>query len=56
MDKKIEGVKAFRSQFVKPRENEPKNLIGLLHQIKSMNNIYGRPINAKYAEAFTANK
>ena len=56
MDKKIQAIKAFRSQFVKPKEDEPSSILGLLDQIKSTNNIYGRPINAKYAEGFTVNK
>ncbi len=56
MDKKIEAIKAFQSQFVKPKENEPNSILGLLNQIKSTNSIFGRPINAKYAEGFTVNK
>jgi len=30
--------------------------MGLLDQIKSMNTIYGRPVNSTYAEGFTVNK
>lgn len=56
MDKKIEAINAFKSQFVRPKENEPSSILGLLNQIKSTNSIYGRPINAKYAEGFTVNK
>jgi bacillithiol biosynthesis deacetylase BshB1 len=56
MDKKIQAIKAFRSQFVKPKNNEPSSILGLLDQIKSTNNIYGRPISAKYAEGFKVNK
>jgi bacillithiol biosynthesis deacetylase BshB1 len=56
MDKKIEVIKAFNSQFVKPKNNQPSSIIGLLDQIKSTNSIYGRPINAKYAEGFTVNR
>ena len=36
--------------------NQPNSIIGLLDQIKSTNSIYGRPINAKYAEGFTVNR
>lgn len=56
MDKKIEVIKAFKSQFVTPKENEPSSILGLLNQIKSTNSIYGRPINGTYAEGFTVNK
>ncbi|WP_317045709.1 MULTISPECIES: hypothetical protein [Arenibacter] len=56
MDKKIEAIKAYESQFVKPKENEPNSILGLLDQIKSTNSIYGRPINAIYAEGFTVNR
>lgn len=56
MDKKTEAIKAFQSQFVKPKENEPRSILDLLNQIKSTNSIYGRPINAKYAKGFTVNK
>lgn len=56
MNKKIEAILAFQSQFVEPKDNEPISLVGLLDQIKSANRIYGRPINAQYAEGFTTNK
>jgi bacillithiol biosynthesis deacetylase BshB1 len=56
MNKKTEAIKAFQSQFVKPKEKEPSSILGLLDQIKSTNSIFGRPINAKYAEGFTVNK
>ncbi|WP_033959080.1 bacillithiol biosynthesis deacetylase BshB1 [Psychroserpens jangbogonensis] len=56
MDKKIEAIKAFQSQFVKPKKNEPNSILGLLDQVKSINSIYGRPINAKYAEGFTVSR
>lgn len=56
MDKKMNAIKAFQSQFVKPKNNEPSSILGLLDQIKSTNSIYGRPINVKYTEGFTVNK
>jgi len=56
MDKKIQAIKAFQSQFVKPKINKPNSILGLLDQIKSTNSIYGRPINAKYAEGFTVSR
>lgn len=56
MDKKIKSIKAYNSQFVRPLSNEPNSITGLLIQIKSMNSIYGRPINVKYAEGFNVNR
>jgi bacillithiol biosynthesis deacetylase BshB1 len=56
MDMKIKAIMAFKSQFVAPKENEPSSILGLLDQVKSQNSIFGRPINAKYAEGFTVNK
>jgi N-acetylglucosamine malate deacetylase 1 len=56
MNKKMDIIKAFASQFVNPQVTEPNSIIGLLDQIKNMNSIYGRPINAAYAEGFTVNR
>ena len=56
MDKKLESVLAYASQFIVPETVEPNSIIGLLDQIKSMNIIYGRPINSKYAEGFNVNR
>ena len=56
METKIKAIKAYKSQFVTPKENEPSSILSLLDQIKNTNSIYGRPINAKYAEGFTVNK
>jgi bacillithiol biosynthesis deacetylase BshB1 len=56
MDKKIEAIKAFESQFVTPKSDEPNSISGLIDQIKNTNAIFGRPINAKYAEGFTVNR
>ncbi len=39
-----------------PEDQSANSIPGLLNQIKSMNSIYGRPINAAYAEGFTANR
>ena len=56
MEQKMEAILAFKSQFVHPEDNSANSILGLLNQIKSMNSIYGRPINAVYAEGFTANR
>jgi N-acetylglucosamine malate deacetylase 1 len=56
MNKKMEVIKTFASQFVNPKDTEPNSIIGLLDQIKNMNSIYGRPINVSYAEGFIVNR
>jgi len=56
MDQKMDAILAFKSQFVDPADAGANSILGLLNQIKSMNSIYGRPVNAAYAEGFTANK
>ena len=56
MDEKMEAIMAFKSQFKHPEDTNPNSIIGFLDQIKSMNSIFGRPINASYAEGFTINK
>jgi N-acetylglucosamine malate deacetylase 1 len=56
MDKKMETILAFKSQFVEPKDKQPNSILGLIDQIKNMNSIYGRPINAAYAEGFTTGR
>jgi N-acetylglucosamine malate deacetylase 1 len=56
MEKKLETILTFKSQFVEPKDNQPNSILGLIDQIKNMNSIYGRPINAAYAEAFTGER
>jgi N-acetylglucosamine malate deacetylase 1 len=56
MDKKLEAILAFKSQFVDPKDKQPNSILGLIDQIKNMNSIYGRPINAAYAEGFTTGR
>lgn len=56
MDKKMETILAFESQFVEPKDKQPNSILGLIDQIKNMNSIYGRPINAAYAEGFTTGR
>lgn len=56
IEKKIEAILAFRSQFVSPENRDPNSIMGLLNHIKNTNSIFGRPINAAYAEGFTVNR
>jgi bacillithiol biosynthesis deacetylase BshB1 len=56
MDTKLNAIRAFESQFVTPNSNDANGISGLIDQIKSTNSIFGRPINAKFAEGFTVNR
>lgn len=56
MEKKMEAILSFKSQFVEPGDKQPNSILGLIDQIKNMNSIYGRPINAAYAEGFTSGR
>ena len=59
MEKKMEVVKAFRSQFYDPNSNEPVTPISskeFLEFMFSRAMDMGRPINVKYAEGFTASR
>jgi bacillithiol biosynthesis deacetylase BshB1 len=56
MDTKLKAIRAFESQFVTANSNDANGIAGLIDQIKSTNSIFGRPINAKFAEGFTVNR
>ena len=59
VDKKIEAIQCFKSQFFDPNSNEPKTPISgeeFLDFIKARMMQYGREINVKYAEGFTSEK
>lgn len=56
MTKKMDSILVYQSQFISPKTNSPNSIIGLLDQIKSTNTIFGRPINANYAEGFNVNR
>ncbi len=56
MDKKMESIKAYKSQFVDANDHNPNSVLAFLDQIKNMNSIYGRPLNVKYAEGFNVSR
>jgi bacillithiol biosynthesis deacetylase BshB1 len=59
MEKKMEAIKAFRSQFYNPESNEPDTPISskdFLEFPHSRAMEMGRPINVKYAEGFTVER
>jgi bacillithiol biosynthesis deacetylase BshB1 len=55
MDKKLEAISAFKSQFFNPEMDEPNTFISdksFLDMIKSQNLIFGKSIGVQYAEGF----
>ena len=55
-DRKIEAIKAYKTQFFDPSSNEPQTPISgedFFHFISSRMREFGRPIGATYAEGFT---
>ncbi len=59
MDKKMEAILAFSSQFYDPNSKEAQTPISgkeFLEVVKAKNAIWGRAINVAYAEGFTSNK
>ncbi len=61
MDKKIESVLAYKTQFFQENEkdNEPQTPISgkhFLEALKAKDRVYGRLINAEFGEAFTAER
>lgn len=56
METKLAAILAYNSQFVTAHNKAPGEILGLLDQIKSTNTIFGRPINARYAEGFTVSR
>jgi N-acetylglucosamine malate deacetylase 1 len=59
VDKKMEAIMAFKSQFFNPESKEPSSPISskeFIDFIKSRMQVFGRDINAKYAEGFTVER
>jgi bacillithiol biosynthesis deacetylase BshB1 len=59
MDKKMEAIMAFESQFYDPNSKEPMTAISgpdFFEQVKAKNSIYGRMIGVRYAEGFVADR
>ncbi len=55
-DRKIEAIKAYKTQFFDPNSVEPQTPISgedFFHFISSRMREFGRPIGVKYAEGFT---
>lgn len=59
MERKIEVIKAYKSQFFNPSSSEPATPISgedFFDFIKARAMEFGRPIGVKYAEGFTAER
>lgn len=59
MNKKMESILAFSSQFYDPNSKEPETPISsknFMENIKSKAMVFGREINCDYAEGFTAER
>jgi bacillithiol biosynthesis deacetylase BshB1 len=59
MDKKMESIMAFSSQFFDPNSKEPETPISsknFMENVKAKGSLFGRAINCDYAEGFTVNR
>lgn len=59
MDKKIEAIKCYKTQFYDPTSTEPATPISgkdFFDFVRGRMKEFGRPIGAEYAEGFTSNK
>lgn len=59
MDKKMEAILAFESQFYNPKSKEPATAISgpeFMEAVKAKNSIFGRTIGVRYGEGFTVSR
>lgn len=59
MERKMECVMAFSSQFFNPKSNNPETPISsksFIESVKGKQRVFGRDINVDYAEGFTVNR
>lgn len=59
MDKKMEAIHAFESQFYNPNSKEPETAISnpeFMEAVKAKSSIFGRSIGVRYAEGFTTSR
>ena len=58
-DKKVESIRAFKSQFYSPDSDEPETYIskpGFLEFLESRAKMWGHAIGVKYGEGFTTHR
>lgn len=59
MEKKMESIMAYSSQFFDPNSKEPATPIStknFMEYVKAKSSLFGRAINCDYAEGFTVNR
>lgn len=59
MDKKMESIMAYSSQFFDPNSKEAETPISsknFMEYVKAKGSVFGRAINCDYAEGFTVNR
>jgi bacillithiol biosynthesis deacetylase BshB1 len=59
IDKKIEAIMAFSSQFFDPKSNEPSTPISspeFMESVKAKMRVFGRDIQVEFAEGFTVER
>jgi bacillithiol biosynthesis deacetylase BshB1 len=59
MEKKIESIMAYSSQFFDPNSKEPETPIStknFMEYVKAKGSLFGRAINVDYAEGYTVNR
>jgi bacillithiol biosynthesis deacetylase BshB1 len=59
MDKKMESIMAYSSQFFDPNSLEPETPIStknFMEYVKTKSALFGRAVNCDYAEGFTVNR
>lgn len=59
VEKKLESIRAFSSQFFDPKSQEPVTPIStesFMEFVKAKMRVFGRDINAEFAEGFTVNR
>ncbi len=59
IDRKMEAIMCFKSQFYDPNSTEPESPISSLNfmeSIKAKNRVFGRPLNYDFAEGFTVER
>lgn len=59
MERKMESIMAYSSQFFDPNSKEPETPIStknFMEYVKAKGSLFGRAINVDYAEGFTVNR
>jgi LmbE family N-acetylglucosaminyl deacetylase len=59
VDKKMEAIQAFKSQFYDPNSNEPESPISVKNffdVLRGKMSVYGRDAGYDYAEGFTVSR